>query len=160
MGGAMKTSRLGRAGATVGTTLAVLLGAVLLALISSQGAEMIGGRPPEQVVVEECNIADLFNHIAAIQSNVDCRAGCAGGECPPDWCACRFSRSRSVVRAGVHAMWFVRARALSPSDAVCSVPRQVPRRSRPVQRRVRAGLRSVLGPMWRHANRRGDGRHG
>ena len=104
MGGATKTSRRGRAGATVGTTLAVLLGAVLLALISSQGAEMIGGRPPEQVVVEECNIADLFNHIAAIQSNVDCRAGCAGGECPPDWCACRFSRSRSVVRAGAGAV--------------------------------------------------------
>ena len=67
------------------TALGFLLACQFVTVARSQGAQMIGGRPPAQVVVEQCNIADLFNHITVIQSNPDCRDGCIGGECPPDW---------------------------------------------------------------------------
>ena len=48
---------------------------------------LIGGAPPEDVVMELCNIADLFSHLTDITTNADCTAGCAGGTgvCPPNW---------------------------------------------------------------------------
>ena len=69
----------------------LVLPALLLLLrpprAAGQGAQMIGGAPPEDVVMELCNIADLFSHLTDITTNQDCTAGCAGGTgvCPPNW---------------------------------------------------------------------------
>ena len=69
----------------------LVLPALLLLLrpprAAGQGAQMIGGAPPEDVVTELCNIADLFGHLTDITTNADCTAGCAGGsgQCPAQW---------------------------------------------------------------------------
>ena len=52
-----------------------------------QGAQMVGGAPPEEVEMAMCDIATVFAKLTEIKANPDCTAGCAGGtgECPASW---------------------------------------------------------------------------
>ena len=52
-----------------------------------QGAQMVGGAPPEEVEMAMCDIGTVFTTLTEIKANPDCTAGCAGGtgECPESW---------------------------------------------------------------------------
>eukprot|EP01047_Picozoa_sp_COSAG01_P048850 COSAG01_NODE_4788_length_4743_cov_45.744832_2_plen_830_part_00 len=41
--------------------------------------------PPTQVPTKVCSISSVFGKLLAVKTAPACRAGCAGGKCPPDW---------------------------------------------------------------------------
>jgi hypothetical protein len=41
--------------------------------------------PPPPGTAQLCSINSLFTRLTAIKSDADCRAGCQGSRCPPDW---------------------------------------------------------------------------
>jgi hypothetical protein len=122
-----------------------------------QGAQMVGGAPPEEVEMAMCDIATVFAKLTEIKANPDCTAGCAGGtgECPASWYPGRVDMCSAEC-----------GRVFEPFCA--PEPTRSSFGSALTQWNPESGLiRSSLtlqalrrGPMWPDARRLGDGRHG
>ncbi len=87
MGGSFAAVLLDRFAGVSCITLArlFLLAIIVVDAALGQGAQMVGGRPPNSVERQLCEISTVFAKLTEIKNNPECTAGCAGGECPPDW---------------------------------------------------------------------------
>eukprot|EP01047_Picozoa_sp_COSAG01_P010279 COSAG01_NODE_432_length_17115_cov_126.732593_14_plen_172_part_00 len=52
--------------------------------------------PPKKIKTSLCSISSVFQKLQAVKVAPECRAGCAGGKCPPDW----FPRNKDKCSAG------------------------------------------------------------
>jgi hypothetical protein len=57
--------------------------------------------PPPPGTAQLCSINSLFTRLRTIKSDTDCRAGCQGGHCPPDW----YPGSRDACNADCGAVF-------------------------------------------------------
>jgi hypothetical protein len=64
----------------------LLRAAAFVFAVAPCAAQTTPGTPPlSSGAAQLCSINSLFTRLTAIKADTHCRAGCQGGQCPPDW---------------------------------------------------------------------------
>ena len=61
--------------------------------------------PKKKVHTDPCSISNVFKHLNAIKSSPDCRAGCHGKKCPPNWTPGKGDKCNAKCGAIFEPFW-------------------------------------------------------
>ena len=83
-----------------------ILAGNLLVLLLLLPMECLAQTPPQKKIhTDPCSISNVFQHLNAIKSSKDCRAGCAGGKCKPDWTPGKKDKCNAKCGAIFEPFW-------------------------------------------------------